>query len=216
MKEFTPIGVLGGTFDPIHHGHLRLAEEAGQNLNLQHIRFIPSGNPTHREQPCATAEHRSQMVRLAIGNNSLFKLDERELGPHLSGYMVDTLQALKTELGADYALCLLLGADAFLNLTAWSRWEQLFELAHIIVARRPGFDVEAKLSGPLKLQWQNRLSESPAVLKKQSAGIIMMQQITLLDIAASRIRELLREKLTPRYLLPQEVLDYIYRHKLYS
>ena len=215
MKEFIPIGVLGGTFDPIHHGHLRLAQEISQSLRLREVLFVPSGNPPHRDTPSASPDDRLQMVRLAISENSSFKIDGRELTPNLSGYTMDTLRSLAAEIGDHYSLCLLMGADAFLNLTTWSRWEQLFELAHIIIACRPGYDIEAQLPQPLKKHWQSRMQTTPDALESKSAGFILMQQITLLDISASKIRTLLKAKQSPRYLLPDTVLDYIYHHKLY-
>src|SRR3989304_2425835 len=137
-----PIGVLGGTFDPIHFGHLRLAQEVAEKLRLDHVRFVPSGTPPHRAAPDVAAAHRLGMVRLAIGDNRLFTVDDRETRRDGPGYTVDTLGELRREVGATRAICLLLGADAFLDLATWSRWHELFRLAPVGVAHRPGHPVK--------------------------------------------------------------------------
>jgi nicotinate-nucleotide adenylyltransferase len=130
----SPIGILGGTFDPVHYGHLRLAQEVADQLRLAEVRFVPSGTPPHRATPVATAADRLKMVRLATTGNSLFTVDARESASITPGYTVDTLTALRAEVGAEQSLVLLLGADAFLDLASWDRWHELFKLAHIAVA----------------------------------------------------------------------------------
>ncbi len=135
--EHCPIGILGGTFDPIHNGHLRLAQEALEQCRLASVRFIPSGTPPHRSPPHANAQHRMAMVRLALQGNPAFVLDEREVHRTDPCYRVDTLTALRAELGAQQPLCLLMGGDAFLQLHTWHEWK-LFELAHIVVMQRAG------------------------------------------------------------------------------
>jgi len=138
------IGILGGTFDPIHFGHLRLAEEMLELASLSQIRFIPTGIPPHRDEPQVSAQHRNAMVRLAITDQPAFVLDEREARRTTPCYTVDTLRELRDELGAAQPLCLLMGGDAFLQLHTWHEWEQLFELAHIVVGYRPGFTLEER------------------------------------------------------------------------
>src|SRR3989338_9399344 len=131
-----PVGILGGTFDPIHYGHLRLAREIAGKLQLGEVRFVPSGIPPHRTAPDASVADRLAMVRLAVAGNPLFTVDDRETGKTGPGYTVDTLTALRAETGPGQSLVLLLGADAFLDLATWSRWHQLFDLAHVAVAYR--------------------------------------------------------------------------------
>src|SRR5512135_3507350 len=134
----TPIGVFGGTFDPIHFGHLRLAEEMADALGLERVLFIPAGQPPHRGAPRTAALHRLEMARHAVAGNPRFAVDAREVASPRPSYTVDTLDTLRAELGADRTLWLLLGADAFLDLASWHEWRRLFSLANIAVAARPG------------------------------------------------------------------------------
>ena len=133
-----PIGIMGGTFDPVHFGHLRLAQEAAEILGLELVRWVPAGQPWHRVAPLASAAHRLEMVRLAIERNSLFELDDAEIRQTAPGFTVETLERLRGEFGAKRPLVLLLGTDAFRNLSSWQRWRDLFDLAHVFVAQRPG------------------------------------------------------------------------------
>jgi nicotinate-nucleotide adenylyltransferase len=213
-----PVGVLGGTFDPIHFGHMRLAQELGEILNFSEVRFIPSGNPPHRPAPHATSAHRLAMVKLALDSNPLFTIDEREISRQGPGYTIDTLIELRHELGATRPLCLLLGADAFLDLVTWHRWHELFHFAHLIVAHRPGFPVQTwsqRMPQPLAREYETRHMEQPLAVHLSPAGGIVGQPLAALDIAATRIRELMRTGRSPRYLLPDSVLDYILGHGLY-
>lgn len=210
------IGLLGGTFDPIHFGHLRLAEELAQRLNLAEVRFIPSGRPWYRGVPGAEPEQRVAMVRLGIAGNPRFRLDEREARSAAPGYTVETLSALRRELGAGQPLCLLLGADAFLGLPTWHRWRELFDLAHVAVALRPGFSLATEqMEAGLRTEIAMRMTDDPAVLPQMPAGRIITCAIPPLDISATRIRALIRSGESPRDLLPAGVLDYIQTHDLY-
>ncbi|HEV7800113.1 MAG TPA: nicotinate (nicotinamide) nucleotide adenylyltransferase, partial [Burkholderiales bacterium] len=128
-----PIGIFGGTFDPIHYGHLRLAEELAEAAKLGEVRFVPSGTPPHRARPGADAHHRVEMARLATAGNPRFVVDDRETQRAGPGYTYDTLTELRQQVGKQRPLALLLGADAFLDLATWHRWHQLFDLAHIVV-----------------------------------------------------------------------------------
>ena len=133
----------GGTFDPVHDGHLRLAEEARNQLQLAAVRWIPAGQPAHRPLPQTTPAQRLDMVRLAIAGHPGFQLDDTEARTDQPSYTVHTLQRLRSELGATQPLVLLLGADAFLSLTTWHRWRELFTLAHLVAVQRPGSEVDA-------------------------------------------------------------------------
>jgi nicotinate-nucleotide adenylyltransferase len=214
-----PIGVLGGTFDPIHYGHLRLAEEVGETLRLEEVRFVPSGTPPHRSAPAVPAEHRLAMTRLAAAGNSRFTVDEREVRRAGPGYTYDTLQALRAELGAARPLALLLGADAFLEFATWHRWREILGLAHIAVAHRPGFPVEqwsGRMPQPLAREYANRRMQQPLAVHLSPAGGIVVIPFTALEISATAIRDMLRAGASPRYLLPGAVLDYIRANHLYS
>lgn len=213
-----PVGILGGTFDPIHYGHLRLAEEMLELAGLQQIRFIPTGTPPHRDAPQVSAQHRSAMVQLAIADQPAFVLDDREVRRTTPCYTVDTLRELRGELGAPQPLCLLMGGDEFLQLHTWHEWERLFELAHIVVGYRPGFGIEERIhsaTAELRRHYQQRLCTADA-LSQQPAGGIAELAIPKLEISATLIRSRVAENRTIRYLLPNSVADYIHQHHLYK
>ena len=214
-----PIGILGGTFDPVHFGHLRLGQEIGELLRLSEVRLIPSGTPPHRTAPRVAAAQRLAMVQLAIAGNSLFTVDDREIKRSGPGYTMDTLLELRREVGATRPLCVLLGADAFLELATWHRWHELFALGHLVVAHRPGFPPEswpARMPQPLAREYDARLLRQPLAVHLSPAGGIATQAIAALDISASMIRDSLARGESPRYLLPDPVLDYIRANSLYA
>jgi len=211
------IGILGGTFDPIHFGHLRLAEEMLEMADLQQIRFIPAGTPPHREVPQVSARHRSAMVKLAIADQPAFVLDDREVKRTTPCYTVDTLRELRAELGASQPLCLLMGGDAFLQLHTWHEWERLFDLAHIVVGFRPGFTLEERIHSAteiLRRHYQQRLCSAQDLSQQPSGGIVELA-IPKLEISATLIRSRVAENRSIRYLLPNAVADYIHQHHLY-
>lgn len=207
-----PIGIFGGTFDPIHFGHLRLAEEMAEALELSQVRFIPAGQPPHRGTPRTEAAHRLEMVRRAIAGNPRFAVDAREVGSPDPSYTVDTLTALRAELGNEQPLWLLLGADAFLGLPTWHEWRRLFELANIAVAARPGARLLQSDTLPDDLKQEVSQRQQAA----GSAGSLLLRQMTPLDISATAIRDTLARQGSARYLLPDAVLDYIHEHQLYA
>lgn len=201
-----PIGLFGGTFDPIHYGHLRTAFELLQGLKLSQVRFLPTGNPPHREQPLASAELRVQMVRAAVVGQPGFVVDDRETRRQGASYSVDTL----TELRADYpahSLCLLLGMDAFLGLPTWHRWREIFELCHVVVAHRPGW--KAPMMGPLGKLMVDRGTGSVRELHGSLAGRIYVQAVTQLEIASTDLRAVISSGRDLRYLVPDAVRDLI-------
>jgi nicotinate-nucleotide adenylyltransferase len=213
-----PVGILGGTFDPIHFGHLRLAQEVGAALKLDHVRFMPSGIPPHRTAPAAAVEHRLAMTRMAVDGNPLFSVDDRETRRAGPAYMAVTLADLRREEGPTRPIVLLLGADAFLEFATWYHWHELFTLAHIVVAHRPGFPVDSwqdRMPQPLAREYTARLMHQPLAVHLAPAGGIAVIPFTALDISATRIREMVAAGVSPRYLLPGSVLDYIQLHTLY-
>lgn len=216
--KLAPIGIFGGTFDPIHFGHLRLAEEMREQANLSQIRFIPAGMPPHRGLPQVAAQHRSEMVKRAISDQPAFVLDGREVERNSPCYTVDTLRELRTELGATQPLCLLMGGDAFVQLDTWHEWEELFGLAHIVVGCRPGFTLEERIQNiPAALggHYRQRLCTAASLSQKNCGGIVELA-IPKLEISATDIRRRVAEGRTIRYLLPDTVADYIYQHHLYT
>ena len=213
-----PLGIFGGTFDPVHYGHLRLAEESIDILGLSGVRWIPAGQPGLRDAPRVGAVERLEMVRLAIAGNLRFELDAAEVEVAQPSYSVLTLERLRQPqvCGAQRPLVLLLGADAFSRLSGWYRWQELFALAHIGVAHRPGFCVEATgLPPELACEFERRRCADPAALRQAPAGCIVPFAMTQLDISATRIRMLLSKKQSPRYLLPDPVIAHIRKHCFY-
>lgn len=211
------IGIFGGTFDPVHFGHLRLAEEARQHLGLTKVRWIPAGQPRHRAAPQVTGLHRLDMVRLALGDNPAFELDDAEVTNEQPSFTVPTLERLRRELGGQQPLVLLLGADAFAGLPSWHRWEELLSLAHVAVSHRPGFPVEpASLPAELAQIYERSSLSDPSALAERPAGGIISFAMTQLAISATQIRRLLHNGDSPRYLLPDAVIEYIAQHQLYS
>jgi nicotinate-nucleotide adenylyltransferase len=218
----SPLGIFGGTFDPVHGAHLRLAEEAADQLGLESVRWIPAGQATHRalenKSPEVSAAQRLAMVRLAIADNPRFALDPAEAESAQPSYTVPTLERLRgaADCGARRPLVLLLGADAFAGLPTWYRWQTLFDLAHIAVAQRPGFQLDSpRLPPALADCVRQRHSDSPSALNDSPAGRIVSFSLTQLDISATQIRRLLAEGRSPRYLLPDAVIAYLQNHSLY-
>jgi len=199
------IGVLGGTFNPIHFGHLRLAQELTDALNLKEVRFIPAANPPHKDAPSVSAFHRAEMVKLAIADNPSFKLDERELQREGASYTIDTLISLRSKIGPEVALCLIMGSDAFTRLNTWHRWQEILDYCHIILVQRPPITVtnQPPLANELTLLLQNHYTENVSDLSDQNAGFIHMQTITALSISSTAIRSAFKLKQIPRYLMPQ-------------
>lgn len=156
-----------------------------------------------------------EMVRMASRGNPLFLPEDREIAKKTPCYTVETLHELRGELGSDKPICLMVGADAFLGLASWHDWRSLFDLAHILVAQRPGFDIFSAMTEPLRGEYRARLSEDPEVLKHSPCGRIVAVDITLLDISSSMIRACFSRGASARYLLPEDVLDYILGHGLY-
>ena len=209
------IGLLGGTFNPIHNGHLRLAQELADALNFNEVRFIPSANPPHKTVPKVSAQHRAAMVQLAISDNPLFNLDIRELDRLGASYTIDTLISLQEELGGSVALCLIMGSDAFAKLNTWHRWQALLDYCHIILVQRPTSATQPQLADELSVLLHDHYTENVSDLADENAGYIHMQKITALDITATNIRAQLEAGLSPRYLMPDNVLDYMKHNKLY-
>jgi nicotinate-nucleotide adenylyltransferase len=206
------IGVLGGTFDPIHYGHLRPASEAKQYLGLQVVHVVPVALPPHRSAPLASAEQRLQMVELAVAEFPGLTPDDCEIRRGGVSYTAQTLEHLRANVGAP--LTLLIGADAFFGLPTWYRWERLFELAHVAVMQRPGQSLPGAAALPA---WAaSRLRVAPEELTRRPAGGIFFVPVTPRDVSATRIRTLIaRGETPPAAALPPAVWDYIRRNGIY-
>ena len=215
----TVLAILGGTFDPIHYGHLRLASDVRQALRLTEVRLIPAGVPPHRVPPVASAAHRLAMTELGCAEFPGLRADAREVERPGPSYTVATLESLHSE-RPGRPLALLVGADAFAGLETWWRWERLFSLAHFIVVERPGspFDPD-ELPAMLKMHWERRLTTDPMRLERTLAGAIVRVPVAPQPISASAIRAALARGAAGfaevRGLLPAAVLAYIDRNQLY-
>lgn len=231
------MGVLGGTFDPIHTGHLRLAIEVKERLNLGHLRLIPVGNPNHRGQPTASAALRLSMLRhacdeaasqasvISSGNksdnarasSSSIIVDDRELEREGVSYMIDTLISLKKDFPND-ALCLVVGIDAYAGLAAWHRWKELFDYCHIVVATRPSANrIGSEISDQVLLEFVgDKILQSHEELNQTSHGKIAFVDIPLLEVSSTDIRRRRREGLDISYLVPSSVKKIIEQQSLYE
>jgi nicotinate-nucleotide adenylyltransferase len=206
------IGILGGTFDPIHYGHLRPAQEVLRALDLAEVRIVPAANPPHRRPPLASAEQRLRMAELAVAEFPGLRVDDREIKRGGPSYTVLTLESLRVEFGAR-PLCLLLGMDAFEGLETWHQWQRLPELAHFVVMTRPGWSLP---SADVLPAWaRGRLAHAAGDLAQASAGKIYYQTVTPQDISATRIRKAIAHSEPVDGLLPPAVLDYLRANRLY-
>lgn len=207
-----PIGILGGTFDPVHNGHLRLAIELRDMLDLASVRLVPNARPPHRNSPSATPGQRAKWLRVAIADEPNLLLDDREImRPGLS-YSVDTLASLREDL-PDTPLCLIMGEDVFAKLPEWHEWRELFDYAHIVLVDRPGG--EAEFTQPVQQELEQRDCDTDFLRSHLNGGIHVCAPPPL-AISSSHVRALLAGGRSPRYLLPQAVFDDILDSAIYS
>lgn len=206
--------LFGGTFDPIHYGHLKPVTALAQQAGLQHITLLPNHVPPHRHQPEANAQQRLEMVTLAIADNALFSVDDRELHRTTPSYTIDTLQELHQEQGQQTALAFIIGQDSLLTLHTWHRWQEILDYCHLLVCARPGYT--AQLDTPELQQWLNpHLTNDIQHLKQHTQGLIYLANTPLLNISATDIRRRHQQGLRCDDLLPSAVQDYITQHQLY-
>ena len=212
------VGIFGGTFDPIHYGHLRVAEEIVETVGLQKMYFVPAGMPRLRHSPVASPQHRVEIVRLAIQKNPDFVLDEREIYRDGVSYSIDTVREFKQEFGEEVRLCFILGADAFIKLPEWNNWKELFNLCHFIVSSRPGYSltlIKELLSKELREECSQRWVSNTESLRKDTSGLIFIASTTMLDISATSIRAHIAAGRSVRHLVPSVTVNYISENKLY-
>jgi nicotinate-nucleotide adenylyltransferase len=206
------IGILGGTFNPIHFGHLRTAQEVAENLNLKEVKFIPSANPPHKPKPEVTAEQRAEMIKLSIKHNPLFNLDTIELNRLGPSYTIDTLEQLHSP---EHALCLIVGTDVFIKFNTWHRWQELINYCHIILVERRIKHQQSALDPILESFIREYYVEDLSLLNQKQAGTISMQKTRTLEISSSEIRNLVSSQKCVNYLTTSEVIDYIKNESLY-
>ena len=211
-----PIGILGGTFDPVHNGHLHLATTFLKELDLAELRFIPLSNPAHRPAPLASSEQRLEMLKLAVENQAHLKVDDCELRRDGVSYTIDTLKDLRTKFSQS-PLCLLMGIENFKTLNTWHQWQSLVGYAHIVIADRPGSDGNID-NEEIKNFMNPFMTTAIDDLHQQAAGCILRLDIPMLDISSTQIRNDFQSgpKSKSESLLPDKVLDFIQTHHLYN
>lgn len=217
LIDASPIALLGGTFDPVHFGHLRIATETAVALKLPEVRLIPSKTPVHRARPGASEAQRLAMLKLAVAGIPGLVADDRELKRDSPSYTVLTLESLRAEF-PQRPLIWLIGIDAFMQINHWYEWPRLFELAHFVVLNRPGFAVSQALSPVLAEVWQGRLTRSADALRETTHGSIYLHTVTPQAISATEIRNTIAAGAADSALvslLPAPVLAYIRAHQLY-
>lgn len=207
--------LYGGTFDPVHYGHLKPVEILANLIGLQRVTIMPNNVPPHRPQPEATSEQRKEMLALAIADKPLFRLDERELRRDTPSWTSQTLQEWRAEQGPDQPLAFIIGQDSLLNFPTWHKYETILGNSHLLVCRRPGYSLtmrEAQYQ-----QWlEDHLTDNVEDLHNQPAGKIYLAETPWFDISATVIRERLQQGLACDDLLPAPVLAYIHTHGLYQ
>lgn len=207
------VGILGGTFDPIHMGHLRLALEIYQALDLAKVHMVPTFMPMYRKQPVATPEQRFNMVQCAVAGEPALIADKREIRRGGSTYTIDTLIEMRSEY-PDTPTCLIIGIDAFLGLPSWHRWKEILDYTHIVVAHRPHYHLPQ--NGMISDLIKERQQTDVSFIHENMAGGILLRPITALEISATDIRKQIAMGRNPRYLLPDSVYDYIKQHGTYG
>lgn len=215
MTAFIPMGIYGGTFDPIHIGHLRTALEMQQQLDLEQVRFVPCNNPVHRDPTIATAAQRLSMLQLALQDQKIFQVDTRELDRNTPSYMLLTLQSLADDF-PQHSLCLALGLDAFITFDQWHRWQEIIDYAHLIIIERFPLTFSCIDQSPSLAQFiRGKTTTLKEDLQKKS-GCIFLFRPTQLEISATQLRNMFAKRLSTNFLIPQQVIDYIEANALYA
>jgi nicotinate-nucleotide adenylyltransferase len=212
-KLHKPVGILGGTFDPVHFGHLRMALELYQALDLAEVRLIPCYQPVHRKQPVASPEQRLAMVKQAIHLEPALQVDNCEIKREGPSYTIDTLKQLH-HTQKQTPLCLIMGIDALLGFPSWHQWEDILKLAHLVVAHRPHYQLPQ--TGVVAELLEQRLTSHALDLHQQIGGKILLHPVTALEISSTDIRKQIGLGQNPRFLLPDNVYKYIKDHGTYS
>ncbi|MFW1676607.1 nicotinate-nucleotide adenylyltransferase [Pontibacter sp. JAM-7] len=214
MQPHQPYVFMGGTFDPVHNGHLRTALELQQWLDVPAIHLVPSRSPVHRGVPGCTAQQRLEMLQLAVADEPALVADDREIRSAQDSYTLYTLQGLRQELGVTVPICMIMGMDAYHTLPDWHEWQAFIQYCHLLVVARPGYQPDA--ASALADFSRKHRAEAPEQLWQAPAGRILFHQLTPLGISATQVRTAINSGVSPRYLLPDPVWHYIQSHHLYG
>jgi len=207
------LGILGGTFDPIHYGHIKPTIKSAKVLGLSQVLLLPAHIPPHKSNTIANVQQRTAMVELACQSHSLFTVDLRELKRNSFSYTVTTLKEIKKQYPAT-TLCFFMGMDSLLNFTKWHHWQEILTLCHLIVNARPGYDLTQLNSATRALLALHQI-DSPCEINQQSSGGILMTKHTELNISSTELRHKFKQNLSCQHLLPINIIDYIKSQKLY-
>jgi len=212
INDCAAIGFLGGTFDPVHFGHLRPALEIQQALNLQSLYLLPNYIAPHKEKTLATAEQRIEMVKLAIQDTPEIQINTQELLRSSPSYTIDTLKLLRQQ-HPDTPICFIMGMDSLINFDSWYQYQDILNYCHLVVSHRPGWDPTFnEIVTGLLTQHQ---TQDPSILHRSLAGCIYFQSTSQLAISSSQIRQLLATKQSINFLTPQSVCTYIKEQHCY-
>ena len=209
------VALFGGTFNPVHNGHLRIASELAELLPISELRMMPCGVPPHRDKKMVSAQQRLEMLQIGIGHdNPALTIEDIELQRTTPSYSIDTVNLIRRNLGPSVPLILCLGMDALASISSWHRWEQLLDFCHIAVSSRPGFAAPKK--GPL-YEWINQhCCADLSKLEERPAGHIYFCDLTMLAVSSTIIRDKVKNKESIRYMTPDSVVNYIQQHRLYE
>ena len=207
------VAIMGGTYNPVHNGHLRVAVEVADLFSLDELKLVPCLQPVHKSRPTVSTLHRLNMLDLAIESDARLTIDNREVLRSKPSYTIDTLKELRVELGADASIVMIVGMDSFLSLNYWKDWHLLTSYAHIFVVSRPGWN--PTFSDELNNYYEKYRASSIAELQCAPSGSIWFETLAPLDISSSMIRALVASNRSIAYLLPNSVRKYIDTNKLY-
>ncbi len=208
------IAVYGGTFNPIHQGHLQAADEVSTLCDVDRLVLVPASIPPHRAAPSVTFEHRLRMVELAISGRPSWRVDDREDQRDAPSYTIDTLASFRNELGLDVSLAFCVGSDAFQSINTWHRWEELTDFAHVIVAQR--CDMIAPLNSAVEKWSASKVLSAPSQLRDRPSGGVLHLSQRPMNCSSSDIRATLAQGTSPNLLIPEPVSQYIQQHHLYQ
>ncbi len=209
------IGIYGGTFDPVHYGHLRPAIDVYTELGLSEVRLIPAGVPAHRDLPVASPEQRFQMLLMAIDKVAGLSIDDREIQRDGPSYMIDTIRSLQAEF-ANEKFCLIVGMDAFIGFESWREWKSIVELVNIVITYRPNFDINSIAESELKKYIHGAQTKNKDEFLASPAGHCYFCPVTQLDISATKIRALVKKENKLNFLLPDVVIAYLQQNQIYQ
>jgi len=209
------VALFGGTFDPVHNGHLRIASELAELLSVNELRLMPCRLPPHRDEPKVSADQRRKMLELGIGaNNSVLSVEDIELHRPAPSYSIDTVALIREQLGSLTPLFLCVGMDALATINTWRDWEKLLSFCHIAVSSRPGFSAPKK--GPLYEWIAQHECDNLNEIKQCPSGYIYFCDLTMLAISSTTIRDKIKQGSSIRYMAPEPVVNYIQQHRLYE